>query len=71
MLSLLWAWMVEGQRPDRADMAGAALAFIGAALITFWPRSETSSSSGPQEAPSPFPASFVPLENEELLAEAA
>mmetsp|Transcript_8890 Transcript_8890/g.32770 ORF Transcript_8890/g.32770 Transcript_8890/m.32770 type:complete len:171 (-) Transcript_8890:133-645(-) len=38
LLSLLWAWAVEGQRPDRADLGGAALAVVGAMLITFLPR---------------------------------
>ena len=36
--SLVWLWAVEGMRPDRADLAGAALALIGAAVILFAPR---------------------------------
>lgn len=31
--SLLWLWMVEGQRPDGWDLLGAALALLGAAVI--------------------------------------
>jgi small multidrug resistance family-3 protein len=31
--SLAWLWAVEGQRPDRWDGAGAALALCGAAVI--------------------------------------
>jgi small multidrug resistance family-3 protein len=31
--SLLWLWVVEGQPPTRADIAGAALAIAGALLI--------------------------------------
>lgn len=36
--SLAWLWAVEGARPDRWDMAGAALCLIGAAVILFGPR---------------------------------
>ena len=37
--SLAWLWAVEGTRPDRWDMAGAALSLAGAAVILFAPRS--------------------------------
>ena len=33
--SLLWLWLVEGQRPDRWDLGGAALCVIGAAVVLF------------------------------------
>ncbi|MBI4389592.1 MAG: YnfA family protein [Nitrospinae bacterium] len=36
--SLLWLWTVEGQRPDRWDMLGAAVCLAGAAVILFGPR---------------------------------
>lgn len=36
--SLLWLWLVEGARPDRWDMAGAAVCLVGAGLILFGPR---------------------------------
>lgn len=36
--SLLWLWRVEGMRPDRWDLAGAALCIAGAAVIIFAPR---------------------------------
>ncbi|MBC2775370.1 YnfA family protein [Rhizobium sp. AQ_MP] len=31
--SLTWLWMIEGQRPDRFDLTGAAICLIGAAVI--------------------------------------
>ncbi|KQW31254.1 hypothetical protein ASE36_03005 [Rhizobium sp. Root274] len=31
--SLVWLWLVEGQRPDRFDLTGAAICLIGAAVI--------------------------------------
>ncbi|CAN5213669.1 YnfA family protein [soil metagenome] len=37
--SLAWLWTVEGVRPDRWDIGGAALCLIGAAAILFGRRS--------------------------------
>jgi small multidrug resistance family-3 protein len=36
--SLLWLWVVEGARPDRWDITGAAVCLLGAAIILFGPR---------------------------------
>ena len=36
--ALLWGWMVEGQRPDRFDLIGGALAVMAAGIILFGPR---------------------------------
>ena len=36
--SLLWLWLVEGARPDRWDLIGAAVCFAGTAIILFGPR---------------------------------
>lgn len=36
--ALLWLWIVEGNRPDRWDIVGAALCLTGAAVILFGPR---------------------------------
>lgn len=38
VLSLLWGWMVDGQRPDRWDGIGAAIALVGVAVIMYSPR---------------------------------
>jgi len=35
--SLAWLATVEGQRPDRWDLIGAAICLIGAAIIVFAP----------------------------------
>ena len=35
--SLLWLWTVEGTRPDRWDVAGAAIYTIDTAVILFAP----------------------------------
>lgn len=31
--SLLWLWLVEGQRPDRWDLTGGAICLVGTAII--------------------------------------
>ena len=36
--ALAWMWAVEGARPDRFDLAGAALCLAGAAVILLAPR---------------------------------
>lgn len=36
--SILWLWIVEGQRPDRWDTSGSAVCLVGAAIILFAPR---------------------------------
>ncbi len=36
--SLLWLWLMEGVRPDRWDVAGAAICMVGASVILFAPR---------------------------------
>lgn len=37
--SLFWVWAVEGMRPDRWDVIGAALCLVGAGIIMLGPRS--------------------------------
>jgi small multidrug resistance family-3 protein len=36
--SLSWLWVVEGTRPDRWDLVGAAVCLVGAAVILLGPR---------------------------------
>jgi small multidrug resistance family-3 protein len=36
--SLAWLWLAEGVRPDRWDLAGAAICIAGASIILFAPR---------------------------------
>jgi small multidrug resistance family-3 protein len=38
LASLAWLWLVEGVRPDRWDLVGAAVCLAGAAIILFGPR---------------------------------
>lgn len=38
VLSLLWGWSFDGNRPDSADVAGAAIALVGVCLMMYWPR---------------------------------
>ncbi len=36
--SLIWLWVIEGQRPDRWDVLGAAICLVGGGIILFGPR---------------------------------
>jgi small multidrug resistance family-3 protein len=36
--ALLWLWLVDGVRPDRWDLIGAAVCVAGMAIIAFAPR---------------------------------
>lgn len=36
--SLIWLWAVEGVRPDRFDLVGAAICMVGASVILLAPR---------------------------------
>ncbi len=36
--SLLWLWSIEGAKPDRWDVTGAAVCLAGAAIILLGPR---------------------------------
>lgn len=36
--SLIWLWLIEGLRPDRCDVTGAALCLAGATVIIAGPR---------------------------------
>jgi small multidrug resistance family-3 protein len=37
--SITWLWLAEGTRPDRFDLAGAAVCLVGTAIILFPARS--------------------------------
>ena len=36
--SILWLWLIEGARPDRWDLIGAAICIAGAVVILAGPR---------------------------------
>lgn len=37
-LSLIWAWSVDGFKPDRYDIIGALIALVGIGIIMYAPR---------------------------------
>ena len=36
--SLAWLWLIEGMKPDRWDLTGAAICLVGTAIIIAAPR---------------------------------
>lgn len=38
VLSLLWGWGIDGDRPDRADVVGASIALVGVVVMMYGPR---------------------------------
>ena len=38
VMSIAWAWYFDGFRPDRFDVVGGVICFVGIAIILFWPR---------------------------------
>ena len=38
VLSLLWGWGADGNKPDRFDILGATVALAGVCLMMYWPR---------------------------------
>ncbi|PTQ97019.1 small multidrug resistance family-3 protein [Mucilaginibacter yixingensis] len=38
ILSVLWAWKIDGFKPDKYDIIGALIALLGACIIVYAPR---------------------------------
>ena len=38
IMALIWAWKVDGFKPDKYDIIGATIAVTGACIIIFMPR---------------------------------
>ena len=38
IMALIWAWKVDGFKPDRYDIIGAVVALIGVSIIYYTPR---------------------------------
>jgi small multidrug resistance family-3 protein len=38
VLSLLWGWWADGNRPDAPDVIGAMVCLVGVGVIMYWPR---------------------------------
>ena len=36
--AIVWLWLIEGAKPDRWDLIGAAICLIGASIILYGPR---------------------------------
>lgn len=40
VMALVWAWKVDGFKPDRWDIIGAFIALVGACIIIYMPRNQ-------------------------------
>lgn len=38
ILSLIWSWKIDGQKPDNYDWSGIVLIFVGVLIMFFAPR---------------------------------
>jgi small multidrug resistance family-3 protein len=38
VLSLLWGWYFDANRPDWPDVVGGAIALVGVSVMMYWPR---------------------------------
>ena len=38
VMSLLWGWWADGNRPDMPDVIGAITCLVGVCVIMYWPR---------------------------------
>lgn len=38
--AVFWLWIIEGAKPDRWDVLGAAICLVGAGVILFGPRTD-------------------------------
>eukprot|EP00850_Spirogloea_muscicola_P021186 SM000240S08603 [mRNA] locus=s240:17999:18720:+ [translate_table: standard] len=55
VLSLLWGWAFDGNRPDLWDWLGAVISLAGVCIIMFAPRHHLQGSSlSPAPAPAPI-----------------
>jgi drug/metabolite transporter superfamily protein YnfA len=38
VLSFLFGWAVDGEKPDKGDVIGGCVSMVGVGVILFWPR---------------------------------
>lgn len=38
LLSYMWGWAMDGDKPDKGDWIGSAVAMAGVGIALFWPR---------------------------------
>ena len=41
VLSFLFGWLLDGDRPDQGDVCGSVVALAGVLIIMLWPRSSS------------------------------
>jgi small multidrug resistance family-3 protein len=38
VLSLLWGWVLDGNKPNHLDLIGGAMSLVGVTIMIYWPR---------------------------------
>lgn len=38
VLSLLWGWVLDGNKPDYLDVIGGTVSLVGVGIMMYWPR---------------------------------
>lgn len=38
VLSLLWGWALDGNKPDSLDLIGGTVSLLGVGIMMYWPR---------------------------------
>jgi small multidrug resistance family-3 protein len=38
VLSLLWGWALDGNKPDYLDLIGGTVSLLGVGIMMYWPR---------------------------------
>lgn len=64
--SLLWGVVADGFRPDRYDLVGATVCFIGVAVIMYAPRAARSLSCSSRRRARPAPCSIQSMDPRSL-----
>ena len=38
VISLLWGWVLDGNKPDSLDLIGGTVSLLGVGIMMYWPR---------------------------------
>ena len=50
LLAFVWGRVLDERRLDERDIIGSAIAFIGVALVLFWPKTQSDGEDEPNQS---------------------